>query len=646
MIGMRWMRAWVVLASLGWSLAAPASEMPAADPESAAAAERGKPLYAERCASCHDQPTGRTPHREALLFRNPDAIVRALERGPMRPMAEGLGDADRAAIAAYLTGRLPRPQPVPKPNQCPRTGGLFAPKLPAVAEGDWPDLGRDLANTRSAPNAGIEASNVARLSLAWAYSIPSGAAGPVSVAGDRVYLATGTGDVVALDAKSGCTLWTHATDRLVRSVSVATLSNGRGIVVFGDGRAFVTALDARNGRRLWSTAVDDHALTKVTAAPSVFGDRVYVAMSSIEDPLQHFPEYPCCTSRGSVAALDAKSGKLLWKQFTIRAAPRPAADIEAAGGAPTRPPHQLAAGAEPGPLPAVAPSTDPPARFLPAGGALFSPLTVDPKRGVVYAATGASYDDGYWPDAQSVVAYDMKTGERRWARMFKTPEQVAACRRTEKESDCRNNYDFAAPVVLHALPDGRDVLLAAQKNGEAHGLDPDAGGAVLWTSRYSKGTDLGGLMYGMAVADGLAFLPISDTSNHFVQPPGLPGGMAALDPADGVIRWKRAAEAPVCSWSDGPCLSGSISAATAVPGVVFHASGDGWLRARRTADGEVLWRFDTGRDFDAVNGVPARGGQLHGWAIAAAGGRLYVVSGASSQGRPGNALLVFEAAAP
>jgi polyvinyl alcohol dehydrogenase (cytochrome) len=561
-------------------------------------------------------------------------------------MAQGLGDADRSAIAAYLTGRLPRPAPVPKPNPCPRAGALFAPKLPAVGPDDWPDLGRDLANTRHAPNAGIDASNVARLALAWSFAIPAGAAGPVSVAGDRVYLASGTGEVLALDAKTGCTLWAHATDRLVRSVSVATLSNGRGVVVFGDGRAFVTALDARDGRRLWSTAVDDHALAKVTASPSVLGDRVYVAMSTIEDPLQHFPDYPCCTSRGSVAALDAKSGKLLWKQFTIRDAPRPAAEVEAAGGAPARPPHELAAGSAPEPLPTIPPSSDPPARFLPAGGAVFSPLTLDPKRGVVYAATAASYDDGYWPDAQSVVAYDLATGERRWARMFKSPEQVAACRATEKESDCRNNYDFAAPVVLHALPDGREVLLAAQKNGWAYGLDPDAQGKVLWSTRYSKGTDLGGLMYGMAVADGLAFLPISDTSSHFVQPPGLPGGMAALDPADGVIRWKRAAEEPDCAWQDGPCLSGSISAATAVPGVVFHASSDGGLRARRTADGEVLWRFDTGRSFDAVNGVVAQGGQLHGWALAAAGGRLYVVSGASSQGRPGNALLVFEVAAP
>ncbi len=599
----------LILAIASAGIAAQAAEMPASNPAAAEAAARGKPLYDQHCASCHDQATGRAPHRDALLFRTPEAILRALEQGSMRPMTRAIAKDELPSIVAFLTGSLPREKPQPKRVAC-----LRRTQPMSVSAGDWPDLGRDLANTRFAPDVGIDASNVGRLELAYAFAIPGGAAGPVSVVGDRIYLASGMGEVMALDAQTGCTHWTHATDRLVRSVGVATLSNGRTIVVFGDGRAFVTALDARTGRRLWSTAVDEHALAKVTATPSVHGDVVYVPMSTIEDPLQHVPTYPCCTSRGSVSALDAKSGRMLWKQFTVRDAPKPVAEQPADG----------------------------PQLSIPAGGAVFSPLTLDPKRSLVYAATAASYDDGYWPDAQSVVAYDMKTGARRWARMFKTPEQVEACRREGAESDCRNNFDYAAPVVLHTLPGGREILLAAQKNGLAHALDPDAEGGVLWTSRYSKGTDLGGLMYGMAVADGLAFLPISDTPHHFTQPPGLPGGMAAIDPVDGVIRWKRAAEPPVCAWGSDPCLSGSISAAAAIPGAVFHASGDGWLRARRSADGEVLWRFDTAKPVAAVNGIEAVGGQLHGWALTLAGGRLFVVSGASAQGRPGNALLVFD----
>ncbi len=611
--GGRWIQSCFAIVYLVGSGVVRAAEVPQVDPAAAAAAERGRPLYAQYCASCHDQPTGRTPHREALLFRAPVAVLRALEQGAMRPMARGIAREDLPAIVAYLTGALPQSQPIPKPIFC---RGRSRPS--PVGPDDWPDLGRDLANTRYAPRSGIDAQDVAKLELDFAFAIPGGAAGPVSVVGDRIYLAAGTGEVMALDAKTGCTHWTHPTERLVRSVSVATLSNGRTLVFFGDGRAFATALDARTGKPVWSTAIEEHALAKVTAAPSVFGDRVYVPMSTIEDPLQHVADYPCCTSRGSVSALDAETGKILWKQYTVRDEPKPLKDQPGSG----------------------------PKLSAPAGGAVFTPLTLDPKRGAVYAATAASYDDGYWPDAQSVVAYDMQTGARRWARMFKTPEAVEACRKSGTESDCRNNFDFAAPAVLQTLPNGKEILIAAQKNGMAHGLDPDAEGAVLWTTRYSKGTDLGGLMYGMASDGRLAYLPISDTPHSFAQPPGLPGGLAALDPSDGVIRWLRPAEEPTCAWGSEHCLSGSIAAASAIPGVVFQSSSDGWLRARATGDGELLWRFDTAQPVAAVNGVEARGGQLQGWTVVAANGALFVVSGASTQAEPGNALLVFRVPPP
>src|SRR5262245_37501291 len=183
-------------------------------------------------------------------------------------------------------------------------------------------------------------------------------------------------------------------------------------------------------------------------------------MSSIEDPLQHDPTYACCTSRGSVSALDARTGKLLWKTYTIREAPRPLPPAPGGG----------------------------PQRSAPAGGSIFTPITVDAKRGLVYAATSASYDDGVWPDAESIVAYDLATGARRWSRHFKTPEQVAECHKAGGESDCRNLFDFAAPVVLGRRPDGREILVAGQKSGLAYGLDPDADGEVLWVTHVGRGS--------------------------------------------------------------------------------------------------------------------------------------------------------------
>ena len=60
------------------------------------------------------------------------------------------------------------------------------------------------------------------------------------------------------------------------------------------------------------------------------------------------------------------------------------------------------------------------------------------------------------------------------------------------------------------------------------------------------------------------------------------------------------------------------------------------------ATGEILWTFDTNREFETVNGVPANGGAIDGPGAAVAGGMLFVNSGYISLiGRPGNVLLAF-----
>lgn len=594
-------------AALALGAAAAAGDGAEAASAPAAVVERGRAVYAERCASCHDHPTGRTPHRAALRYRAAGAVARSLTQGTMQPMAVGVAADDVLALAAFLTGEVPRPEPEPSPNRCREPGGPVA-----IGPADWPTTGRDAANTRLQSAAGLDAASLSRLALAWAFALPGGAAGPVSVAGGRVFVAAGTGDVLALDAQTGCARWTYATQALVRSVAVATLSTGRTLALFGDNRSRVTALDARSGEKLWERTVEEHPLAKVTAAPSIHGDRVYVPVSSIEDPLQHDPDYECCTARGSVVALDARTGQLLWKKYTIVEAPKPLPRTGAAG----------------------------PARFAPAGGSVFSPLTIDAKRGLVYAATGSSYDDGDWPDSHAIVAYDLATGERRWSRPFKPREQAEACR-AAGDGDCRNRFDFAAPAVLRSLPDGREILVAGQKSGFAYGLDPDAGGKLLWTTRISRGTDLGGLMYGLAVEGATALFPISDAPDSFTQPEPRPGGLVALEAASGRLLWRREPDAPVCSWGTHFCLSASIAAATAIPGAVFQGTADGHVRAYATRDGAPLWDFDTGRSFRAVNGIDATGGQVNGWPVVVADGAVYVVSGASTQARTGNALLVF-----
>ena len=74
---------------------------------------------------------------------------------------------------------------------------------------------------------------------------------------------------------------------------------------------------------------------------------------------------------------------------------------------------------------------------------------------------------------------------------------------------------------------------------------------------------------------------------------------------------------------------------------VFSGSIDGHLRAFSTANGAIIWDFDTVGPKKTVNEVPARGGSLNGPGPAIAGGMLFVESGYAANGIPGNVLLAF-----
>jgi polyvinyl alcohol dehydrogenase (cytochrome) len=83
---------------------------------------------------------------------------------------------------------------------------------------------------------------------------------------------------------------------------------------------------------------------------------------------------------------------------------------------------------------------------------------------------------------------------------------------------------------------------------------------------------------------------------------------------------------------------------TAIPGVVFSGSMDGHLRAYAAEQGNILWDFNTARDFDTVDGVKAKGGSLDGPGAVVVNGMVFVNSGYSRfGGLPGNVLLAFGA---
>ena len=118
------------------------------------------------------------------------------------------------------------------------------------------------------------------------------------------------------------------------------------------------------------------------------------------------------------------------------------------------------------------------------------------------------------------------------------------------------------------------------------------------------------------------------------------GGDSRPALADGTQVWYTPGHAcdppkPGC----GPAQSGAV---TAIPGVVFSGSLDGHVRGYSAEDGQVLWDFDTAKDYTTVNGVPGRGGSMDGAGPVIVGGMIYVNSGyPRNGGMPGNVLLAF-----
>jgi polyvinyl alcohol dehydrogenase (cytochrome) len=213
------------------------------------------------------------------------------------------------------------------------------------------------------------------------------------------------------------------------------------------------------------------------------------------------------------------------------------------------------------------------------------------------------------------------------------------------------DFDFGQPAILVSLPDGKRALVVGQKSGIAYGLDPDRQGEIIWQTRLGHGGALGGIQWGSAADDEKMYVALSDLSMTGVADKTAPqgyrleldpkngGGLFALRLASGEKVWN--AHSAACGERKN-CSPAQSAAVTAIAGAVFSGSLDGHLRAYSAATGQILWDFDTVRDYETVNGQKARGGSLDVTGPVIAGGMLYVNSGYGQWGgMPGNVLLAF-----
>jgi polyvinyl alcohol dehydrogenase (cytochrome) len=391
-----------------------------------------------------------------------------------------------------------------------------------------------------------------------------------TVVNGMVYVPDWGGKLWAIDSNTGRTLWSHNISDYTgtpHSVSRTTPTYWNGELVIGTGNlmvpdlsgAFEVALDASTGSMLWRTRTDENPATIMTGSATIDDGVVYTGVSSKTEHTHLAP-----TFRGSVEALDATSGKILWKTYMV------------------------------------------PSGFT--GGAVWSSQpVVDHKTQLLYVSTGNSYSvpRGYCvnpgqsectrlpPDAyiDSVVALSLRTGKVIWAHHTLTADTWTLALRNSSP-----DFDFGAgPNLYTTTIQGKraDVLGAGQKSGMYYALDP-ATGQVIWATQAGPGGVLGGIEWGTAVDGERIYAAITNGSHKTYtytsydgQKRTTRGGLwTALDAATGKILWQTADPQGSNYITDG-----FVSGAN---GVVYAGSSGGNFYAMDARTGQIKWTFPSG----------------------------------------------------
>ncbi|MFT5211914.1 MAG: polyvinyl alcohol dehydrogenase (cytochrome) [Flavobacterium sp.] len=481
--------------------------------------------------------------------------------------------------------------------------------------------GIEKTNTRFQGQAktSLSAANVSQLKLKWVYGFSTHQ--PRSfplVTEDTMFIADGE-KLVALDRETGCVRWQYSEKGDIGTAIVHRIIEDQVNLYFSDRMNGVVAVNALDGQQLWYESPGDNPVPMYSGTPLVDDENVYVPLSSMEIALVINPFYGCCTTSGGMASLDSQTGELNWY---IRSVPEL--------------PHKTGS------------------HFLlveeygPSGAPVWGTPTLDKKRSTLYFGTGQNYSRPASETSDAIFAVNTKDGSTRWIHQFtKGDAYNLACNVSEDHVNCPQpvgpDIDFGAPPILATMKNGKDILLAGQKSGDVHAMDPDTGELIWQTMGIGRGGALGGIHWGMAVNPNkeMLFVPISDvftgplTGDGDGQP-----GLFALDLNNGAIAWQYVRK-PRCA--EQTCAAGLSAAITATSELVFTSSLDGFIEVLAASDGELLWSFDTWKSFSAVNNIPTNGGSFDSHGPMVADDLLIISSGYGTFGQKGgNALLVFQ----
>ena len=443
-----------------------------------AEAPSGEALFYERCATCHiptgeaSTQEGRALSVEALSHKTRKAVRAALNFGPMWLMGSQLTLEEREAVIAFLVPKEGITPDLSTNNKCKD----IAPFAPSLTQPSWNGFGNGIDNTRFQSETSLNAGNVRKLKLKWTFGIADTetAYGQPTIIGDRLFFGGGDGTVYSLDRQTGCTIWVYHAVTSVRTAVVVQKVGERSLAFFGDQAGNVYAVDAETGQRVWQVRPEEHRTTKITGAPQFYKNRLYVGFTSAEDVAAGFLKYPCCTFRGSVAALDAATGKQIWKTYTIAEKPH-----------------------------FIKKREDGVDMFGPGGAGVWGAPAIDPKRSALYIGTGDCHVVPAANTCDSVLALNLDTGQVNW-HFQATPNDAfnLSCYGEKKSETCSYpplDLDMAQAMILGKLPDGRDILIAGQKSGDVWGLDPDNRGKVIWRTKFGLGGATAGTKWGSAI---------------------------------------------------------------------------------------------------------------------------------------------------
>ncbi len=417
-----------------------------------------------------------------------------------------------------------------------------------IKSANWSNYGHDISGSHYNPDETvITPATVSRLKPKWVFETEGDVSSEPTVVNGVVYFGSWDGKEYAVDAATGKKIWEFDCNSPSRSGA----AYDDGVLYFGDLAGRLYAVDAKTGALKWKTRVDQHRDTVATSSPMVYRGRIYMGVASHEEGANlKYKDYACCTFRGGVIALDARTGKQIWRFYTI---PEEATKISEENG-----------------------------RTImgPSGGAVWATVSLDPAAGRVYTSTGNQYTGSPSKYTDSIIALEMETGKVVWAYQATSPDAfVIGCR------NCGPDYDFGTIPLSFKGPGGKRLIGAGQKSGWFHAVDP-ATGAKVWSTEIGPGSALGGIEFGNASDGERAYAALAHRSG---------GAVACLDGATGKILWKTMT--PDKKPNYGPIT---------VTGrgdnrLVFAGSTAGFIRGYDARDGKILWEFDTG---GAVAGGP------------------------------------------